>query len=76
MSPDHDPPTAPGRKGMRSLNRAMPLRFAVVLLSMAYTLAAPHLGAQGEHVYAVLGLAAAFLGADTIRPGGMVKDPT
>ena len=78
--PDRDPPTDPGRKPRaerretRLLARKVPLRFATVVLSMAYSVAAPHVGVPSETAMLVLGLAAAFLGVDTLRPSGTVRE--
>lgn len=69
-------PTDPGvkkRGGYRSMGRAMPLRFAVVLLSMAYSMGAPFAGADPAVVVSVIAMAGVFIGGDTFRPSGMVK---
>jgi len=74
---DRDPITQPGasgRRGYQSMNRAMPLRFATLLLSMLYTMGAPRLGVEPGTILMVLGLAGAFMGVDTLRPSGLVKE--
>lgn len=76
---DRDPPTDPGRRQRREtrlLNRKVPLRFATVVLSMAYSVAAApqFLALPPETVMLVLGLAGAFLGVDTLRPSGTVRE--
>ena len=85
---DREPPTDPGAsstkatdreqrragRGYRSMGRAMPLRFGVTLAAMVYSLAAHYLELDETVVLGVLGLAAAFLGVDTARPSGMVRE--
>lgn len=72
-----DPPTQPGtRRTTRSLNRAVPLRFASYLLAMAFSILVGFLpNPPTERVQMlVLGLAVAFVGGDTYRPSNTVKD--
>ncbi len=85
---DREPPTDPGAistkatdreqrragRGYRSMGRAMPLRFGVTLAAMVYSVVAPKLGVEPAVVMTVLGLAGAFMGFDTARPSGMVRE--
>ena len=73
-----DPPTSPGvrRTTHRSLNRAVPLRFASYVLAMVFSILVGFLpNPPTERVQMlVLGLAVAFVGGDTFRPSNTVKE--
>lgn len=78
MGRDQDPPTDPGRRAQRRetrlLTRKMPLRFSTVVLSMLYSILAPKLGVSPEVMMLTLGLAGAFMGMDTLRATGTVRE--
>lgn len=68
-----DPGVRKKAAGYRSMGRAMPLRFAVVLLSMAYSIGAPFAGTDPAVVVSVISMAGVFIVGDSYRPGGLVK---
>ena len=74
-----DPPTAPkapARTKYRSLDRSFPLRFTACILAAAYSVLVCLMDTPpAESVQMlVLGLFAAFIGVDTVRPSNTVKD--